>query len=178
VREAARGCILNHKQSMVKAVGGGSSEWGAARGCPRGPGAAMCGSRGWSCTAFPREVCHYSYLKGSVHKVVLQVSVPAQMRQIFFISVITMDNLTDLCGNCLLENDFINTRVVVYRIPAGGMPLFMSPKCPNLKPLEARKGRNLHVVFKTRRFKQRFCTVTCGICHEALQIRRPRDQNA
>ena len=127
------------KQSMVKAVGGGSSEggaargssgWAAARGFPRGPGAAMCGSRGLSCTASPREVCHYSYLTGSVHKVVLRVSIPAQMRQLFFISVITMDNLTDLCGNCLLENDFINTRVVVYRIPAGGMPLFNLPSAP------------------------------------------------
>jgi len=45
-------------------------------------------------------------------------------------------------------------------------------------PLEARKGRNLHVVLKTRRFKQRFCTVTGGIGHEALRIQRPRDQNA
>ena len=41
-----------------------------------------------------------------------------------------MDNLTDFGGNCLSQNDFMNTRVVVYRIPAGGMPLLNLPSAP------------------------------------------------
>ena len=38
-------------------------------------------------------------LSGSVHKVVLQKSMPAQIRQLFLYYYYIWDELTDLCGN-------------------------------------------------------------------------------
>ena len=40
---------------------------------------------------------------------VLQKSITAQIRQLFFIITDTKNKSTDLCGNRLLQNDFINS---------------------------------------------------------------------
>ena len=51
-----------------------------------------------------------SYLTESVHKVALHKSIPAKKSvNLFFISVIINDKFADLCGNRLLQNDFMNT---------------------------------------------------------------------
>ena len=52
------------------------------------------------------EVAGQVDLTESVDEVVLRKPTPAQIRQLFFISVIIKDKLTDLCGNWLLQNNF------------------------------------------------------------------------
>ena len=49
------------------------------------------------------------YLTATVCQVVPQKSIPAQIRQLIFISVMIKDKLTDLWGNWLLQSDFTNT---------------------------------------------------------------------
>ena len=62
-----------------------------ARGYPRG------GKRG------------QTYLSESVHKVGLQKSISAQIRQLILDISNTKDKLTNLRGNWSLQNNFINT---------------------------------------------------------------------
>ena len=50
-----------------------------------------------------------AYLTKSVCKVVLQKSIPTQIRQLIFIWVTVKDKLTNLWGSWLLQNDFRNT---------------------------------------------------------------------
>ena len=51
-----------------------------------------------------------AYFTESVYAVVLQKSPPPQISQLILYTITNMKNkLTDLCGNRLLHNDFINT---------------------------------------------------------------------
>ena len=72
------------------------------------------------------SVCSFSSQNNRhllLYKVVLQKSIPAKFVKLFFASDIIKNKFTDLCGNRLLQNNFLNTLCEIRpRVPVSVSP--------------------------------------------------------